>query len=169
MASPSKRMCRAAEARTADADRIGLAWKFRMTTVPACRHVGCAALASGQADDMSAGKSGTSEVGMGAVSEGPMASHIESDGNTVTVTTDEGHRIGFAMAELNAASTAGEITTDWSGGVPPDNVERCVRAAKAEAEAHVAQHQPEKPEAARAARDADRGVVGALKDTFGLT
>ncbi len=51
-----------------------------------------------------------------------MASNIESDGKTVTVTTSEGHRIGFATAELNAASIPSEITTDWAGGVPPHSV-----------------------------------------------
>ena len=67
-----------------------------------------------------------------------MTSKVHSDGGTVTVTTAEGHRIGFALGELHAPSTAGEITTDWAGGVPPANPEAVVRAAKAEAEAHVA-------------------------------
>ncbi len=74
-----------------------------------------------------------------------MASNIASDGKTVTVTTSEGHCIGFAMAELNATSTSGEITTEWAGGVPPYSVERAVHAAKAEAEAYAAQHHPGAP------------------------
>ena len=97
-----------------------------------------------------------------------MASNIESDGNTVMVTTDEGHRIGFAMAELNAPSTAGEITTDWAGGTPPASVERTVRAAKTEAEAYAAQHHASKPDEARAA-DAEEGGLGTtLKSVLGL-
>ena len=55
-----------------------------------------------------------------------MTSKIESDGKTVIVTTCEGHRIGFAMAELNAPSTSGEITTGWANGVPPQSAERTV-------------------------------------------
>jgi hypothetical protein len=64
-----------------------------------------------------------------------MASNIQSDGKTVTVTTEEGHKIGFAM---NAPSTSDEITADWAGGVPPSSPEITVRAAKADAEAHIA-------------------------------
>ncbi len=97
-----------------------------------------------------------------------MASHIESDGKTVTVTTAEGHRIGFAMSELNVASTSGDITTDWAGGVPPDSVERTVKAAKTEAEAYAAQHHPSKPDEARAAQQDGKGLGGALKDVLGL-
>ena len=97
-----------------------------------------------------------------------MASNIESDGKTVTVTTDEGHRIGFAMAELNAASTSGEITTGWANGVPPGSAERTVSAAKQEAEAYAAQHHASKPEEARAAQEADKGLGGTLKDMLGL-
>lgn len=97
-----------------------------------------------------------------------MASNIESDGKTVTVTTAEGHRIGFAMAELNAPSTAGEITTEWAGGVPPSSVEIVVRGAKTEAEAYAAQHHASKPEEARTAKEEDKGFGGALKDALGL-
>lgn len=97
-----------------------------------------------------------------------MASNIESDGKTVTVTTDEGHRIGFAMAELNAASTSGEITTEWAGGVPPQSAERTVHAAKAEAEAYAAQHHPDAPAQAQAAKEEDKGLGGTLKDMLGL-
>lgn len=97
-----------------------------------------------------------------------MASNIESDGKTVTVTTEEGHRIGFAMAELNAASTSGEITTEWAGGVPPANAERTVRAAKTEAEAYAAIHHASKPDEARAAREEEKGLGGTLKDILGL-
>ena len=97
-----------------------------------------------------------------------MATNIDSDGKTVTVTTEEGHRIGFGMAELNAPSTTGEITTEWAGGVPPSSVERTVRAAKAEAEAYAAQHHASKPDEARAAQDADKGVGGKVKDMLGL-
>ncbi len=97
-----------------------------------------------------------------------MASNIQSDGKTVTVTTDEGHQIGFAMAELNAASTSGEITTDWADGVPPASVEIAVRGAKADAEAYVAQHHPSKPDEARAAKEDDKGLGGALKSVLGL-
>ncbi len=85
-----------------------------------------------------------------------MASNIESDGKTVTVTTSEGHRIGFAMAELNATSTSGEITTEWAGGVPPNSL-LIPPAAIAEVE-HVA---PVRPAAALAsaagAPEPDRG------------
>ena len=97
-----------------------------------------------------------------------MASNIQSDGKTVTVTTDEGHRIGFAMAELNAASTSGEITTEWAGGVPPSSVDIAVRGAKADAEAYVAQHHSSKPDEARAAKEDDKGLAGALKTVLGL-
>jgi hypothetical protein len=97
-----------------------------------------------------------------------MASNIESDGKTVTVTTEEGHRIGFAMSELNVGSTSGDITTDWAGGVPPSSVERCVRAAKSEAEAYAAQHHPSKPDEARAAQQENKGLGGAVKDALGL-
>ena len=97
-----------------------------------------------------------------------MTSRIESDGKTVIVTTDAGHRIGFAMAELNVASTSGEITTEWAGGVPPASVEVAVRGAKAEAEAYAAQHHASKPEEARAAREEGKGLGGALKDILGL-
>lgn len=74
-----------------------------------------------------------------------MASNIQSDGKTVTVTTGEGHRIGFTMAELNAPSTSGEITTEWAGGVLPNNTELTVRAAKSEAEHYTARHHPSAP------------------------
>ena len=97
-----------------------------------------------------------------------MASTIESDGKTVTVTTAEGHRIGFAMSELNVASTSGDITTDWAGGVPPSSVERTVRAAKTEAEAYAAQHHPSKPDEARAAQQDSKGLGGTLKAALGL-
>ena len=97
-----------------------------------------------------------------------MASDIQSDGKTVTVTTDEGHRIKFAMAELNVPSTSGEITTDWAGGVPPGSVEIVVRGAKAEAEAYAAQHHASKPEEARTAKEEGKGLGGALKDVLGL-
>ncbi len=97
-----------------------------------------------------------------------MASNVHSDGNTVTVTTEEGHKIGFAMAELNAASTSGEIRTEWAGGVPPASPEVTVRAAKTEAEAHVAQHEPSKPAEAQAAAEDNKGIGGALKDMLGL-
>ena len=97
-----------------------------------------------------------------------MASNIESDGKTVTVTTDEGHRIGFAMAELNAPSTSGEITTDWAGGTPPASVERAVKAAKTEAEAYAAQHHPSKPDEARAANAEKQGLAGTVKSVLGL-
>ena len=70
--------------------------------------------------------------------KGHMASGITSDGKTVTVTTDEGHRIGFGMAELNADRTSGDITTKWNGGVPPTSIERTVAAAKIGAEAYSA-------------------------------
>ncbi len=97
-----------------------------------------------------------------------MTSNIESDGKTVTVTTDEGHRIGFAMAELNAASTSGEITTHWAGGVPPASVERTVAAAKTEAEAFAEQHHPDAPGKAQAAKEQNKGLGGTLKDMLGL-
>ena len=97
-----------------------------------------------------------------------MALHIESDGKTVTVTTDDGHRIGFAMAELNAASTSGEITTHWAGGTPPASVERTVAAAKAEAEAYAAQHHGEAPEKARTEQQETKGIGGTIKDALGL-
>ena len=97
-----------------------------------------------------------------------MASNIQSDGKTVTVTTEEGHKIGFAMAELNAPSTSGEITTEWANGVPPDSVEIAVRGAKTEAEAYAAQHHASKPEEARVAREESKGIGGALKDVLGL-
>ncbi len=97
-----------------------------------------------------------------------MASKIESDGKTVTVTTSEWHRIGFAMAELNAASISGEITTEWAGGVPPHGVERTVHAAKAEAEAYAAQHHPGAPGEAQAAKDRDKELGGTLKDLLGV-
>ena len=72
------------------------------------------------------------------------------------------------MAELNVASTSGEITTAWAGGVPPASVERTVRAAKTEAEAYAARHHASKPEEARAAQEADKGIGGTLKDMLGL-
>lgn len=97
-----------------------------------------------------------------------MASSIQSDGKTVTVTTGEGHKIGFAMAELNAPSTSGEITTDWANGVPPSNVEVVVRGAKAEAEAYAAQHHASQPEEARAAKEQSKGFGGIVKDVLGL-
>ena len=97
-----------------------------------------------------------------------MASNIESDGKIVTVTTAEGHRIGFAMAELDAASTSGEITTEWAGGVPPSSVERTVRAAKTEAEAYAAQHHPSAPGEAQASKEDDKSIGGALKSMLGL-
>ena len=97
-----------------------------------------------------------------------MAANIHSDGHTVTVTTEEGHKIGFGMAELNAASTSGEIRTEWAGGVPPASPEVTVRAAKTEAEAHVAQHDPSKPAEAQAAAEDNKGLGGALKDMLGL-
>ncbi len=97
-----------------------------------------------------------------------MVSNIESDGETVTVTTDERHRIGFAMSELHVASTSGRITTDWADGVPPSNPELTVMAAKAEAEAYAAQHHPSKPEEARARQHAEKGLGGTLKDMLGL-
>lgn len=97
-----------------------------------------------------------------------MATNVQSDGETVTVTTEEGHRIGFAMAELNAPSTAGEITTDWAGGVPPSSPEATVRAAKADAEAHVARHETAKPAEAQARRESEKGLAGALKSVLGL-
>ena len=97
-----------------------------------------------------------------------MAANIHSDGHTVTVTTEEGHRIGFAMAELNAASTSGEIRTEWAGGVPPASPEVAVRAAKTEAEAYVAQHEPSKPAEAQAVAEDSKGIGGALKDMLGL-
>ena len=97
-----------------------------------------------------------------------MASNVHSDGKTVMVTTEEGHKIGFAMAELNAPSTSGEITTDWAGGVPPNNPETTVRAAKADAEAHVAQHETSKPAEAQASKEDNKGFGGALKDALGL-
>ena len=95
-------------------------------------------------------------------------SEVQSDGKTVTVTTSEGHRIGFAMAELNVPSTAGEITTHWAGGVPPTNLETVVREAKAEAEAHVARHEASKPAEAQTAKEESKGVSGTLKDVLGL-
>ena len=97
-----------------------------------------------------------------------MASNIQSDGRTVTVTTGEGHRIGFAMAELNVPSTSGEITTDWANGVPQGNVEIAVRGAKAEAEAYAAQHHASKPEEARVAKQESKGFGAAVKDVLGL-
>ena len=97
-----------------------------------------------------------------------MASNVQSDGRTVTVTTEEGHRIGFAMAELNVPSTSGEITTEWAGGVPPRNPEVTVRAAKTEAEAYALQHHASKPDEARAAKAEGKGLGGALKDALGL-
>ncbi len=97
-----------------------------------------------------------------------MASNVQSDGKTVTVTTAEGHRIGFAMAELNAPSTSGEITTEWAGGEPPSSPEVTVRAAKAEAEAYAEQHHASKPDEARAAQQESKGLGGALKDVLGL-
>lgn len=97
-----------------------------------------------------------------------MPSKIESDGRTVFVMTEAGHRIGFAMAELDAASTSGEITTEWAGGVPPASVETAVRGAKAEAEAYAAQHHASKPEEARAAKKEGKGLGGTLKDILGL-
>ena len=97
-----------------------------------------------------------------------MTSQVQSDGKTVTVTTGEGHRIGFAMAELNAASTAGEITTAWAGGVAPSSPEVTVRAAKADAEAYVAQHEGSKPSEAQASKEDNKGVGGFLKDALGL-
>ena len=97
-----------------------------------------------------------------------MASQVHHDGNTVTVTTDEGHRIGFAAGELNAPSTSGEITTDWAGGVPPANPETTVRAAKADAEAHVAQHgAPSAPDEAQQGQER-KGLGGAIKDALGM-
>ena len=95
-------------------------------------------------------------------------SQVQSDGATVTVTTSEGHRIGFAMAELNVPSTAGEITTEWADGTPPNNPEIVVRNAKADAEAYVAQHEPSRPAEAQASKEDDKGVGGALKDALGL-
>ena len=97
-----------------------------------------------------------------------MASNIDSDGTTVTVTTGEGHRIGFAMEELGVPSTMGEITTEWANGVPPDSVERTVLAAKKEAEAYAAEHHSGVPAEARAKRDQDRGLGDTLKDMIGL-
>ena len=97
-----------------------------------------------------------------------MTSQVQSDGKTVTVTTGEGHRIGFAMAELNAPSTAGEITTEWAGGVPPSSPEVTVRAAKADAETYVAQHEDSRPSEAQASKEGNKGVGGFLKDALGL-
>lgn len=97
-----------------------------------------------------------------------MTSKIESDGKTVIVTTDEGHRIGFAMAELNAPSTSGEITTGWANGVPPQSAERTVAAAKLEAEAYAAEHHAGKPAEARAVNEAEKGLGGKLMDALGL-
>jgi hypothetical protein len=97
-----------------------------------------------------------------------MASDLQSDGKTVAVTTVEGHKIGFAMAELNAPSTSGEITTEWAGGVPPASVEIVVRGAKAEAEAYAAQHHASKPEEARAAKEKGKGIGKVVKDALGL-
>ena len=98
-----------------------------------------------------------------------MATNIQSDGTTVTVTTKEGHKIGFAMAELNVPSMSGEITTDWAGGVPPNNPETTVRAAKTEAEAYVAQHETSKPAKAQASKEDNKGIAGALKIVLGLS
>ena len=98
-----------------------------------------------------------------------MATNIQSDGTTVTVTTEEGHKIGFAMAELNVPSTSGEITTDWAGGVPPNNPETTVRAAKTDAEAYVAQHETSKPAEAQASKEENKGIAGALKTVLGLS
>lgn len=97
-----------------------------------------------------------------------MASNVHSDGDTVTVTTAEGHRIGFAMAELNAASTAGRITTHWAGGVPPSDPEGVVRAAKAEAEAHAAHHSPDAPAEAQASKRDNKSLGDTLKGALGL-
>ena len=97
-----------------------------------------------------------------------MASNIESDSKTVTVTTDEGHRIGFAMAELNAASTSGEITTKWSGGVPPISTERTVGAAKIEAETYSTLNHPLAPGDARIEQNRDKGAWSILRSLFGL-
>lgn len=97
-----------------------------------------------------------------------MASRIESDGRTVTVTTDEGHRIGFVMAEMNAPSTSGEITTDWAGNATPRNTEATVQAAKAEAEAYTARHHAAAPDEARATQNPDETVAGSLKAIFAL-
>ena len=97
-----------------------------------------------------------------------MTSNVQSDGNTVTVTTVDGHRIGFAMAELNAASTSREITTEWARGETPSSPEDTVREAKAEAEAYVARHHPSKPDEARQSKADNKGLGGALKDMLGL-
>ena len=97
-----------------------------------------------------------------------MASNIESAGEPVTVTTAEGHRIRFAMAELNVPSTSGEITTGWADGVPPESVERTVAVAKLEAEAYAAEHHVGKPAEARTANEAEKGLGGKLMDALGL-
>ncbi len=89
-----------------------------------------------------------------------MASNVQSDGKIVTVTTEEGHKIGFAMAELNVPSTSGEITTEWAGGQPPSSPEVTVRAAKTDAEAYAKQHHASKPEEARAAQQENQGLGG---------
>ena len=97
-----------------------------------------------------------------------MASDIQSDGKTVTVTTDEGHRIGFRMAELNAPSVSGEITTEWAGGVPPNNPETTVRAAKTQAEQYVARHEPSAPADAQASKEANKSLGDKVKAGLGL-
>ena len=84
-----------------------------------------------------------------------MASNIESDGKTVTVTTD-------------GAPDRIRDGGDWADGVPPASVEIAVRGAKADAEAYVAQHHPSKPDEARAAKEDNKGIGGALKDVLGL-
>ncbi len=95
-----------------------------------------------------------------------MASNIESDGKTVTVTTDAGHTIGFGVAELNANRTSGDITTKWNGGVPPVSTERTVGAAKVEAETHSAQNHLSAPGDARVEQDRDKGVWSVLRALF---
>ncbi len=93
---------------------------------------------------------------------------VEHVGDDVTVTTDEGHRIGFKVAQLNAPSNSGEVTTEWAGGVTPRNTEVTVRAAKEVAERHVAEHAPEAPAQARAVEDAPKSVGETLKGMVGL-
>ena len=97
-----------------------------------------------------------------------MASGITSDGKTVTVTTDEGHRIGFGMAELNANKTSGDITTKWNGGVPPTSTERTVAAAKIDAETYSAQNHASAPGDARSEQNRDKGIWSIFQSLFGL-